>query len=456
MPHPSTLTPIRRPSCRAPESGAVPPHSKMKPLLPTGAALLLLSACASRSPEALLRSKDAHEPARVAAAAQASDPDLLWKTMARQDLLPVRQAAASRLWSLDGDAFWKRVEKDYAQVNHGPLWNWLCAEAGKAKEKRALRAMVLSWGKLDLQVAENERPEKEAVEKIGGWPALAILANLVSGKMMAGDAEAQRSAWMAAARLLGPSSIQCHSLSGIIPATSDLHLVKSMELRLSELPIVDEEIDILRFQAALPQRTNQPRVPARGLALARRQIRKPCDTIERELFATSTLYAHTLVPRTKDAPLLSQAQPSPADLAVCHHLRLALAASPPLVAALFAEADADLSDKKSEHGGLLYWNDKNEVIFEPVPASFRRHDEIYLPPESLFEKLRDGLAHVHFHAQKQNNGEYAGPGKGDLEFVERNRVNAVVFTFIDKDTLNTDAFFPGKIVVDLGCIKRPK
>lgn len=425
----------------------------MKPRLPTCAAALLLASCVAHGPEALLRDKEAYEPARLAAVAQVSNPELLWRTMANaKDVLTVRQAAASRLWALDGDAFWKRMERDYAQVNRGPLWDWLCGEAGKAKEKRALRVMVLSLGKIciHLPVPGTEGfascAERRAIACLTEIPEPEFpLIRIASGDdftLCSQNFKDDPAAQLAAYFYLSYLSRKKPPLA--IPGHPSLAFIKALAPLLATHPMVDEEVEILRTQSTLPQLPNQTPTVPRGLPLARRN-----------LLASAFAPLGPPVIRTADAPLLSNTPPSPTDTAVCAEILRGLH-DDRVVAALFAEADRDIDDTRSEHGGLLLWNDKNEVVFEAVAPAVRRHNEVYLPPESLFVKLRDGLAHVHFHAQKYDNGEYAGPGKGDLEFVENNRVNAVVFTFVDRDTLNADAYFPGKIVVDLGCIKRPK
>ena len=62
---------------------------------------------------------------------------------------------------------------------------------------------------------------------------------------------------------------------------------------------------------------------------------------------------------------------------------------------------------------------------------------------------------MHFHAQRHRNGNHAGPGLGDLNYAQNTRTNNLVFTFVDKDTMNVDYYRHGKVIVDLGTIKRP-
>lgn len=139
---------------------------------------------------------------------------------------------------------------------------------------------------------------------------------------------------------------------------------------------------------------------------------------------------------------------------------------PDVVAGLFAAADADHADLTSEHGGLLVIGEASPrfAVFRPYPPMLSHGDDAYVPgPELVLDMQERGLAHVHFHAQRHDNADYAGPGGGDLDFVRRHAVAALVFTFLDPDTLNADYVQPDPvdpnatpIVIDLGNLSRPR
>ena len=120
---------------------------------------------------------------------------------------------------------------------------------------------------------------------------------------------------------------------------------------------------------------------------------------------------------------------------------------------LFMQADADLADTTTEHGGVLVIEHHRPQAI-PFMPTVRMHDQKFYASNALIDRLYTGLLHYHFHAQKYRNTEYAGPGVGDLAFVDQLRVSAVVFTFLDEDTLNVDYYQPGDVVVDLGVIRR--
>jgi len=124
-----------------------------------------------------------------------------------------------------------------------------------------------------------------------------------------------------------------------------------------------------------------------------------------------------------------------------------------LVAELFGQADADLADTETEHGGVLAVVD-GRVVALPFASPLRAHDQKFYSSDALIRRMYTGLAHYHFHAQRYHNASYAGPGGGDLAFADRLRPTAVVLTFLDHDTLGVDYYQAGGVVVDLGTIRR--
>ena len=124
-----------------------------------------------------------------------------------------------------------------------------------------------------------------------------------------------------------------------------------------------------------------------------------------------------------------------------------------LVQALFAQADADFNDKKSEHGGVLDWQD-GEIVAHSYEPMMRRHDRIFYPSPKMVEHLYTAVAHYHFHAQEYDNGEFAKPGRGDLELANRMNFNGLIFTFVSRDRLRVSYYQPNGAVVDLGVIVR--
>lgn len=121
----------------------------------------------------------------------------------------------------------------------------------------------------------------------------------------------------------------------------------------------------------------------------------------------------------------------------------------------FEQAEVDMADLYSEHGGVIAFTDNEGLAVRSFLPSLRLHDRKFVASPELIEQMYTGLAHYHFHAQAYNNAAFAAPGKGDLAFADRFGAGAVVLTFIDRDTLNVDYYQPAGVVIDLGVIRRP-
>lgn len=129
--------------------------------------------------------------------------------------------------------------------------------------------------------------------------------------------------------------------------------------------------------------------------------------------------------------------------------------------AIFAHAEEDLRDTSTELGGVIDGGAAGAFSirkFSPR-ASQRYGDRRFVAPAEMIDQGADALFHYHMHANDYGNSDYAGPSEEDRSYAERFGVACVVFTFIDKSTLNADYFFPsdapGGVVIDLGEIKRP-
>jgi hypothetical protein len=63
------------------------------------------------------------------------------------------------------------------------------------------------------------------------------------------------------------------------------------------------------------------------------------------------------------------------------------------------------------------------------------------------------LFHYHFHAQRPDNRDYAGPSNGDLVYADRFGRACLVFTTVDEGVLNADYYQPGGARLDLGMLR---
>lgn len=119
--------------------------------------------------------------------------------------------------------------------------------------------------------------------------------------------------------------------------------------------------------------------------------------------------------------------------------------------ALLAQADADRADTSSEHGGAAVFDGAGcKWVDFPARATQRGDDTRYVAPPDLFVALDRGLAHYHFHAQKVENADNAGPGPGDMEFAREHGRTCLVFTSVRKGVLNVDYYDAAGVIIDLG------
>lgn len=134
---------------------------------------------------------------------------------------------------------------------------------------------------------------------------------------------------------------------------------------------------------------------------------------------------------------------------------------PAIVQTLFDQVAEDRADTTTEYGGVLFVADQNAgaesggraVLYPPRPVQ-RMGDRRFIASETMFANGNTSLAHYHFHVQKERNGEYAGPGDGDMDYAKTHGRACVVFTSLDADTLDADYYQRNGVRLDLGQIKR--
>lgn len=128
---------------------------------------------------------------------------------------------------------------------------------------------------------------------------------------------------------------------------------------------------------------------------------------------------------------------------------------PEVAAHLFSYADRDREDKSCEYGGIIRLDDRGRFEIIEFPPRFRRRDNEFIASQQMMDAAYTALFQFHLHAQKYDNERYAGPGMGDVNYADNTRANCLVFTFINRDTLNIDYYRYDAVIVDLGEIERP-
>ncbi len=150
------------------------------------------------------------------------------------------------------------------------------------------------------------------------------------------------------------------------------------------------------------------------------------------------------------------------DLYVIYVSLSALQGQPELSRQIFDLIDKDVADTSTEYGGVVVWKDndtsvpieKQALEIRYVPPARRDHDRKYVSSDELVKLAYTGFAHFHLHAQYYNNTDWAGPGRGDLDFADRLGFNCLLFTSIKKGLFNADYYQTGRVVIDLGSVGR--
>ncbi len=121
---------------------------------------------------------------------------------------------------------------------------------------------------------------------------------------------------------------------------------------------------------------------------------------------------------------------------------------------LFTQRALDKQDESTEYGGVIETDPDTgwrAVLFRPRQRD-RVSDTRFVASDDMFRFSDRALAHYHFHANKEDNGRYAGPSLQDLINATSSGRTCVLLTSLDSNTLDVDVYFDSGEVVDLGPI----
>jgi len=418
--------------------------------------------------------------------AESDDPNaanpMRWVTYARQPMAE-RRAAVQRMLTEDADAFWADCATNTRQIDDWPMIRLLAAKAASTGDARAMPWLVRSWAMRSVTVADDDRPEREAIASITGEPATQLLKASVFEAEANDDPATQVAAWSVLVRvetdeelrrLLAGSSddtpiLLVSMLKRFVPALDVLpgDRVAVAQMMVLSVAYDDGQVDAWASFRASQQGKGPAVLGLRHLpAITHRDTTRDAWTRQQWLgHIHKRLAGRRHASRGDGVPDDAVISKRPdrfgdhieqlgiADLIVLDQLLDAMA-NPRFVRVAFELAEADRLDTTTEFGGALMWGKRGEVTLQPFDPLLRRHDQAYLASTPCMEAVYLGLAHVHLHAQCYDNAAWAGPGKGDLDFADSQHANGVVLTYLDRNTLNVDAYFPGNIIIDLGCVTR--
>lgn len=436
-------------------------------------ALVSLPACQSKavsdSTAAVVRSETEANPMRAL-------------TYARQPMAD-RKAAVEWMLAQNAAGFWQDAAAVTRQIDDWPMIRLLAEKATESRDERAMDWLVRSWAMPSQTISDFNRPECQAIAHIRpGSPQRTLLA-MVFDQDMPSDTQTEVAAWSVLVRTM-PSryllrqiekapdegaSLLVSMLKRSVPAMDVLPADRVAVGQLLYLSVAYGDAQLAgfaRFRAS-QQGKGVPGIALRHLpAISQRDTSRDDwsweqwhEQVKRRLagrrFASRGEGAdEDAVVSIRPDRFVDHAELlGIADLIVIDHLLDAMD-RPKVVRELFQQAEADRMDTTTEYGGALCWDEQGELAYRSFDPLLRRHDQAYVASTPCMHAVYKGLAHVHFHTQRYDNAVWAGPGQGDLDFANAQHVNGVVLTFLDRNTLNLDAYFPGGIVIDLGCMTR--
>lgn len=441
------------------------------------AAVFVMSACQSASPT------DSPSPSDATTELSADDINPMhWVTYSRQ-LMADREAGVERLLAEDARAFWRDCAVVARQIDDWPMIRLLCEKASASRATDALPWLIRSWAMPSQLVSDTDRPERHAIDSIAGKPADEVLKKIIFAPMAEDEPVTQIAAWTVLVRteseariraLIDDSSADVQrtflaAIRRVAPAVDVLPKDRLGVAQLMHMVLVYDQAQWLdwsrwreRHHADGPASLALRHLPA----ISNRDLLRDDWSRSRWLsHIEKRLVGRRFVSRGEGAgdDIVVQQRPERfadhahalglADLIVLDHLLNAMN-DPAFRGVAFDLAEADRLDETTEFGGAVVWDTQGKPVLKPFAPLLRRHDQAYIASTSCLEAVYRGLAHVHFHAQQYDTAVWAGPGQGDLDFVEAHQVNAIVLTFIDRDTLNLDVAMPGGVIIDLGCMTR--
>lgn len=397
-----------------------------------------------------------------------------------------RRYAIDQLVAMDEAAFKARLAKRISLIVNWDTMKYIFKLAQERKWADLTPTFVRQYARTDKLTPDAERPERDLLVKLNpGKTVEQVVFDVFADRNDEVPLPQQVSAWELLNRLAPPARLmdllaqapdQTALVADLKACAADLHTVPTNRegvLWLSYLRDPSRRAVWDSYKAEVAKLNEEQ---LRGLELRHLSIL---------LCASSSLYTHsasvmsratlwkslvadlsnakhstknpTFDGADKDTPQNIQAWDSKlvwGDLLTIWVLENAVKHG--LASSLFGQADADHKDESTEHGGVILFAGHDQVYYgKAFSPEIRRHDLKFLSPQDLIEAAYTGLAHYHFHAQSYQNSEYAGPGRGDLEFAKKLNFNCLVFTFTDKDHLNVDYYQPNGAVVDLGTFERP-
>ena len=385
---------------------------------------------------------------------------------------------------------------------------YICRLAGERNWTEFAQPAIRSWSRRITGFGDDVRPERLLLEKLSGKPATAAVFELFATSVGSGPKltaaetdrteKSRRAAWEVLTRLDPTGKERTALLASLSPAAAADPLIGDIRSSAADLgcvPVTDSELEQL---AAMRRFDDKADGSARrrwwaeatvavsglkpeqriGLRLRHTEPIRWCAANRTEWMGKDragllALIAERLKGRTP------YTRSGPSSTAVVTSDESLSSNGPSLVwgdclailtiddalstagvsASLWEQAERDIKDTSTEYGGLLETSGNGHsrafivTLYAPRPTQ-RAGDQKFIASDDMMRAGTWALAHYHFHAQRSNNAEYAGPGPGDEEFATEHGKNCLVFTPVKEGAFNVDYFISGGTKLDLGVLNR--
>lgn len=404
----------------------------------------------------------------------------------------VRNAAIDELHADDPSDTARMLSLMLPTENHWPVIEHVCNLAVETNSTEMIPALVRSWARPVQRPADDERPERAALLTLApDQPIEQTVFAVFASNHDPDDQFAERTrrdAWTLLSRIdpAGATTKEYIAQATDVqddPILMDLQIVAR---DLSAIPLTTEQLewvedlreperaafwnDAKRQVASLndAQREGFELRHVAGVLWAAQHRSEWLASTRRQLLdlAEAELDGRRHTRRSADFPDAMTAPKEDIDHwrkdLVWGDALLILIASeavnqPDVIRELYEQADHDMRDESTEHGGILDAAEGDAFkaySYPPRPAQ-RSSDNRFVASPELLDAGATALFHYHFHAQTFSNSDYAGPGPGDLDYAKRFGRSCLVLTFTSKNALGVDYYQPDGARIDLGSIARP-
>ncbi len=385
---------------------------------------------------------------------------------------------------------------------------FICQLAGERGWTEFAQPAVRSWARRITGFGDDVRPERLLIEKLSGKPATAAVFELFATPVQSGAKpnlakldlaeKSRRAAWEVLTRLDPSGKERTALLGSLSPAAAGDRLIADIRASAADLgcvPVTDSELQQLSAMRSFDEKSDGEArrqwwaeatagvaglKPEQRVGLRLRHIEpiRWCTGNRPQWMATDRAGLLALIgervskrtPYTRSGPSTTAVITSDESLNTngpnllwgdCLAILTVddALSTPGIGAALWEQAERDIKDTSTEYGGLLESSgggrSQNFIVtlYPPRPTQ-RAGDQKFVASDDMMRAGTWALAHYHFHAQRSNNAEYAGPGPGDEEFATEHGKNCLVFTPVKEGALDVDYFISGGIKLDLGVLNR--